>query len=168
MQASNSHDHDICLRWDLKPGDIGYVIYLHGLLYRDDFGWDHTFEGYVAESFADFAIDYNPDRDRLWIAELGDEIVGCIGIHGRSAAQAQLRWYFVLPEARGRGLGRRLLNTALDFCRGRGFESVFLWTVSELEVAAYLYRSVGFRKTEETTHEIWGRMTTEVRYDLEL
>jgi hypothetical protein len=81
MQASNSHDHDVRLRWDLRPGDIGYVIYLHGLLYRDDFGWDHTFEGYVAQSFADFAIDYDPDRDRLWIAELGGEIVGCIGIH---------------------------------------------------------------------------------------
>ena len=154
----------IQLRSDLKPGDMGYIIYLHGLLYAQEYQWDHTFEGYVADGLARFALSYNPHQDRLWIAELDGQIVGCLGIVGLSESETQLRWFLVHPACRGQGLGRQLLNEALHFCRERGFKSISLWTVSELEAAAHLYQSVGFHKTEEKTHEIWGQVLTEEKY----
>jgi GNAT superfamily N-acetyltransferase len=164
-------DYDInrvSTRSDLKPGDIGYITYLHGVLYAQEYGWDYTFDGYVASGLAEFAQLFNPERDRLWIAEMDGRIVGSIGIVGHTDGEAQLRWFLVHPGFRGRGLGRDLLEKAVQFCRDRGFESVFLWTVEDLEAAAHLYRSVGFRRTKGKTHKVWGRMLTEERYDLVL
>jgi GNAT superfamily N-acetyltransferase len=156
------------VRWNLRPGDIGHIISLHGTLYAQEHGWDHTFEGYVAEGLASFAQSYDPHRDRLWIAELDGQIVGCLAIVGLSEAEAQLRWFLVRPAQRRRGLGRRLMNEALRFCRQRGYNSVCLWTVSELKAAAQLYESTGFRRTEEKTHRIWGQLLTEEKYCLSL
>jgi GNAT superfamily N-acetyltransferase len=85
-----------------------------------------------------------------------------------SEIEAQLRWLLLVPEVRGQGIGRRLVKEALDFCKDAGYSSVFLWTVNTLPVAANLYQSVGFRKTEELTHELWGRTVTEVKYELGL
>ena len=87
---------------------------------------------------------------------------------GQPERTAQLRWFLVHPNSRGQGLGRQLIAGALAFCRERKFKSVFLWTVSELPTAAHLYKDAGFRLTEEKTHEIWGKVRTEQRYDLEL
>ncbi len=156
------------IRSNLQPGDIGYVIYLHGTLYRKEYGWDYTFEGYVAESLAEFVLSFDARKDCLWIAEMDGQIVGSIGIVGESSSQAQLRWFLVHPTMRGRGVGRDLLDKALQFCRERGLESVFLWTVSDLKVAAHLYEWAGFHKTEQKTHQIWGKTLTEERYDLSL
>jgi GNAT superfamily N-acetyltransferase len=85
-----------------------------------------------------------------------------------SEKEAQLRWLLIDPEVRGYGLGRRLLEEALDFCRKAEYSSMFLWTVNTLPVAAMLYQSVGFKQTEELTHKLWGSVVTEVRYDLAL
>jgi N-acetylglutamate synthase-like GNAT family acetyltransferase len=156
------------LRSDLKPGDIGAVVSLHGTLYAAEYHLDHTFEGYVAAGVAEFAISYNPDKDRLWIAEMDGKMVGCIAIVGRPDAQAQLRWFLVHPDSRGQGLGGRLLSEAIQFCRQHGFKSIYLWTISNLKSAAHLYQSAGFDQTEEKTHELWGQMLTEERYDLSL
>ncbi|HXH10885.1 MAG TPA: GNAT family N-acetyltransferase [Alphaproteobacteria bacterium] len=158
----------VTIRDEIRPGDIGYIIHLHGLLYAKEYGLDCTFEGYVADSLAQFVLAFDARTARLWVAESDEHIVGSIGIVGVSASEAQLRWFLVHPVCRGRGLGRTLLLEALRFCRDRGVASVFLWTFSELQTAAHLYRSVGFRKTEHKTHPIWGKMITEERYDLVL
>lgn len=156
------------VRTDIRPGDIGYLIYLHGILYAREYSLDYTFEGYVAVGLGEFAKSYDERKDRLWLAEDNGMIVGSIAIVGRSDGTAQLRWFLVDPAARGSGLGRRLLLEAIEFCRNLEFRSVFLWTVSELERAAHLYRQAGFRRTEQKTHEIWGSVRTEDRYDLNL
>jgi GNAT superfamily N-acetyltransferase len=156
------------IRSDLRPGDLGRVLYVHGAHYRPVHGWDQTFEGYVAAGLAEFALGYDPRKDRLWLAEADGEVVGCIAIAGHGDGQAQLRWFLVLPPCQGRGLGRRLLEEALGFCRECAFRSVFLWTVAGLPAAAHLYESAGFRAVEEKTHELWGAMLTEVRYELTL
>ena len=137
-------------------------------MYAKEYGWDQGFEGYVAEGLANFVQSFDARTDRLWIAETDSEIVGSIGIVRDSDSTAQLRWFLVHPDHRGRGLGRELLNRALQFSRDRGFKSVFLWTVSDLKTAAHLYQQTGFRKTEEKTHKIWGKTLTEERYDLSL
>jgi len=168
METPGKNQKGIRLRSSLEPGDIGYITYLHGILYAREYQWGHTFEGYVADSLAKFALSYDARKDRLWIAEMGSQIVGCIGIVGRSDLEAQLRWFLVHPTYRGQGLGHNLLNEAIRFCREHRFKSVFLWTVSVLEAATHLYQSAGFRKTEEKTHLIWGHTITEERYDMSL
>lgn len=168
MRASQRNQERWRIRSSLKPGDIGWIVHLHGILYAKEYGWNHTFDAYVADGLAKFAASFHAEKDRLWIAEKGEKIVGFIAIAGHSEKEAQLRWFLVHPTERGHGLGRTLLSNALDFCRQRRFRSVFLWTVGDLKVAAHLYRSVGFHKTEEKTHHIWGKALTEEKYELSL
>ena len=158
----------IQIRAGLHPGDVGYVTYLHGILYAEEYQYDTTFDGYVALGMGEFARDYDSRKDCLWVAEMGDQIVGSIALVGKPDNTAQLRWFIVHPVARGQGLGRRLLAEALDFCREKQFASVFLWTVSNLDAAIYLYRSAGFNRIEQATHHLWGHVITEERYHLSL
>jgi len=156
------------IRHRIKPGDIGYLTYLHGILYAKECGYDQTFEAYVAEGLAEFVQSFSRDKDRIWLAETNGRIIGSIAIVGHSKIEAQLRWFLVHPDYRGLGIGRKLLKEALHFCKECEYETVFLWTTSELNAARHLYTSVGFKRTEEKTHETWGKMITEERYDLHL
>jgi GNAT superfamily N-acetyltransferase len=164
----NSVRKQIQIRTDIRPGDIGYLVYLHGLLYAHEYQLDHTFEGYVAAGLGEFAKAYDERKDRLWLAEADDRIVGSIAIVGQPDNSSQLRWFLVHPDARGTGLGRRLVEEALDFCRERRFELVFLWTLSGLPAAAHLYKAAGFERTQQQTHEIWGALRTEERHELKI
>jgi len=155
------------LRHELKPGDLGFIVYLHGTVYALEYGFDPTFEAYVAGPLLEF-VRTRTDRDRLWIAERGERIVGCVAIVGMSRTEAQLRWFLVDPSARGLGLGRELLHEAVEFCRSRAYESLFLWTVSALTTAARLYHSFGFEKVEERPGRPWGVDLVEERYVLHL
>ncbi len=158
----------IKLRAELQPGDLGYITYLHGILYAQEYGYDHRFEGYVAATIAEFAQSFSLDKDHLWLAELNGQIVGSIAVVGRSEKQAQIRWFLVHPDCRGVGCGRKLLREAIQFCYARSYESIYLWTGSELTAAATLYESVGFQRTEEKMHQLWGQVIAEERYDLHL
>jgi N-acetylglutamate synthase-like GNAT family acetyltransferase len=155
---------NVSLRNQLKPGDVGYIIYLHGILYAQEYGFDYTFESYVAGPLAEFARAHS-DRERIWIVEQDGQIAGSIAIVAASQNEAQLRWMLLTPDIRGHGLGRYLVETALDFSKEQGYSTVFLWTVSLLTVATSLYQSVGFQLTEEKTHRIWGAELTEQRYE---
>ena len=155
------------VRTRLQPGDLGEIVRLHGVLYAREYGFDQTFEAYVAAPLAQFAKTGCP-RERIWIAEQNDEIVGCIAIVGHSPRVAQLRWFLVSPDARGGGLGKRLVREAVQFCEEAGYESVILWTVSALTAAAHLYRSAGFVKVEEKPERQWGVDVIEERYELRL
>jgi N-acetylglutamate synthase-like GNAT family acetyltransferase len=158
----------IKIRTSLEPGDVGYVIYLHGTLYAREYGLDHTFEGYVAERLGDFARQYDSSTDYFAVMEMDGRIVGSIVIDGQEDQTAMLRFFLVHPEARGRGLGQELMNRALAFCREHSFKSVFLWTLSDLKTAIHIYQQSGFACTERHTHEVWGALRTEERYDLVL
>jgi N-acetylglutamate synthase-like GNAT family acetyltransferase len=147
---------------------MGNIIYLHAIVYAKEYGFDHSFEGYVAAGLAEFAQSFNPNRDRLWIAEIEGKIIGSIGVLGRSESEAQLRFFLVHQSYRGLGIGKSLFQEALQFCKNCEFKTIFLWTFRGLDVANYLYKSAGFEKTEEITHEIWGKTLTEERYDLKL
>ena len=156
---------DITIRSTLRPGDIGYVTYLHGTLYAAEYGWDHTFEAYVAGPLAEFGKSHN-DRERIWIVEKDGNVAGSIAIVEASTDEAQLRWLLLHPSLRGQGVGRVLIEQAIGFCRESHYSRVFLWTESALTAAASLYASSGFRLTEENTHELWGSVVTEQRYEL--
>ncbi len=160
-------ESSITLRNDLRPGDLGSIVRMHGTLYAQEYGFDLTFEAYVAGPLAEF-VRNQTDRDRLWVAERNGEVVGSIAIVHASPKQAQLRWFLVAPAARGHGLGTKLIQESISFCRQCRYQSIILWTVSALTTAAHLYRSAGFTKTEERTANQWGVQVIEEKYLLEL
>jgi GNAT superfamily N-acetyltransferase len=139
---------------------------MHGIVYKQEYGYDTTFEAYVASGLAEFAESFKPGRDCIWIGERNERIIGSIAIVERSKLNAQLRWFFVHPGYRGHGIGRKLLREALRFSKRRKYERVFLWTTHELDVARHLYLDAGFRKTQEKKHMMWGKVVNEERYDL--
>jgi GNAT superfamily N-acetyltransferase len=157
----------ITLRTGLRPGDLGSIVYLHGVVYAQERGFDSSFEAYVAGPLSDFVRSGN-ERQRLWIAERDGGIVGCIAIVAAAPRTAQLRWFLVDPSARGAGLGKRLLAEAVAFCRGCGYAEVMLWTESALTAAAHLYRATGFQKTEEKPGRMGGVDVVEEKYELHL
>ena len=162
-----SPESSISLRHNLRPGDVGYITYLHGILYAPQQGWDHTFDSYVAIPLAEFAKRIGL-RERIWILERAGHIVGSVAIVEFSQEEAQLRWLLLHPDLRGRGLGHRLVEEAMAFAREAGYSSIFLWTVDSLPAAAGLYKSAGFLEQEKVTHELWGSLVTEVKYELAL
>jgi N-acetylglutamate synthase-like GNAT family acetyltransferase len=157
----------VTVRTELRRGDIEHLVHLHGVVYAKEFGFDHTFEAYVALPLSEFARSASA-RERIWIAEREGRIIGCIAAVASSPQVAQLRWFLVDPSARGAGVGRKLLNKAIAFCKASGYQSIILWTVSALAAAAHLYRSVGFRKVEEKAGKKWGVDVTEERHELTL
>lgn len=157
----------ITIRTNLVPGDLGAVVSLHGLIYAREQGFDATFEAYVAGPLAAF-VRRRTDRDRLWIAERGEDLVGTVAVVGTSEQEAQLRWFLVDPSARGLGLGTGLLREAVTFAKGSEYRTIFLWTVRALTAAARLYREAGFHKTRERAGRLWGVDVVEERYELGL
>src|SRR5262245_60062465 len=123
MPTADTPRGPITLRADLRPGDLGYIVHLHGVIYARERGFDPTFEAYVAGPLSDF-VRSGGERQRLWIAERGGRIVGCVAVVAASPRTAQLRWFLVDPSARGLGLGKRLLGEAVAFCKGCGYAEV--------------------------------------------
>jgi N-acetylglutamate synthase-like GNAT family acetyltransferase len=157
----------LTIRNDLRPGDLGYITYLHGSMYAREYGFDCSFEAYVAGPLSQFVLTRG-ERERIWIVEKGPAIVGCMAIVHAAEDRAQLRWLLLLPEVRGKGLGRRLVTEGIEFCRAHGYRSLFLWTVDILKEAPGLYRAFGFSLVEEKRHRMWGVDLTEQRYELTL
>ena len=157
----------ITIRHDIKHGDIENIIQLHGQLYDKEYGYDSTFEAYVAKYLREFAPKIN-DREKIWIIEKHNNIMGSMAIVEHTNDDAQLRWLLLHPDIRRQGLGKRLMDDAIAFCRACDYSTIFLWTEDLLKPATQLYRSKGFRLTEEKTHELWGTNLTEQRYELTL
>lgn len=159
---------DIHIRYNLLPGDVGYLIYLHGQLYARESGYNLEFEAYVCKTFYEFLPTYNPAKDRMFLAIADNQIVGSVAILGSSRHLAQLRWFLIHPDYRGRGLGKKLLEEALLFCRAKDYQKVYLMTTSMQETAIALYKKAGFRKTGEKHLQLWGQQLYEQRYDMDL
>lgn len=158
-------DSEIKTRNDFRPGDMGRIIWLHGTLYAAEYGFDHTFEPYVAGPLSEFARN-RTDRDRIWIVEKNGEIMGSAAAVRFSETEAQLRWLLLHPEVRGTGLGAKLADEVIAFCRSMKYRSIFLLTVSQLVAAGRIYRSRGFRLADSKTQKLWGQTLTEERYEL--
>ena len=130
--------NEITIRHEFKPGDAGRLIELHGLLYAREYRFDHTFEAYVAKPLAEFILK-GSSREKIWLVECDGLLAGSIAIVEHSKSEAQLRWFLLGPDLRGKGLGSALMENAVAFCREQGYEKVFLWTVSSLVIAAKVY-----------------------------
>ena len=158
---------DVSIRTELRHGDMGYVIYLHGLLYGKEYNYGLQFESYVAKGLHEFYENYDPKRSRVWVCEQkrNGKMIGFLLLMDRGEA-AQLRYFLIEPEYRGIGLGSKLLNLYMDFLSECGYKASYLWTTHELHSAISLYKKFGFTLTEEKESTAFGKPLTEQRYDL--
>lgn len=139
-----------------EPGDMGWITHRHGVLYAQEYGWDERFEALVAQIVADFINNYNPARERCWIAEMGGEIIGSVFVEQASETVAKLRLLWVEPKARGLGLGTRLVKECIRFARRSGYQKLMLWTNSVLEEARHIYQKLGFTLVAQEEHHSFG------------
>ena len=151
-----------------RPGDMGWVIHAHGRLYAEEYGWDERFEALVAGIAKDFVEKLDPSGERCWIAEMDGEAVGSVFVVKESKTVAKLRLLLVEPKARGRGLGRRLVEECMAFARARGYRKLVLWTQSNLAAARAIYRKTGFAKVKEERHASFGIKLTGEYWELKL
>lgn len=153
-----------------QSGDMGWIVHRHGVLYRQEFGWDERMEALVAEIAAHFIRNYDPSRERCWIAEKDGENVGSVALVRNADREgvAQLRLLLVEPKARGLGIGRRLVHECTRFARQCGYHTITLWTDSELEAARRLYEAEGYTLVREEPNESFGTGRTAQVWDLAL
>jgi len=151
-----------------QPGDMGWVIGRHGALYAEEYGWDDTFEALVAEIAAKFIRNFDPKRERCWIAEKDGATVGSVVLVMKSATVAQLRLLLVDPKGRGLGIGQRLVEECIAFARRAGYRKIMLWTNDILHAARHIYEAKGFLLVEEEKHRSFGKDLVGQIWDLKL
>ena len=159
---------DILIRTEIIPGDLGYVVYMHGKLYKKEYNYGLHFESYVAKGIHEFCESLDSSRSRGWVCERDGKIVGFLALMDRGE-QAQVRYFILDPSARGIGLGKKLIELFMDYLKSSGFKSAYLLTTKELPAAAHLYLSVGFKLIEESSiHAPFDKDVIEQRYELDL
>lgn len=154
-----------------RPGDIGWIVHRHGVLYDKEYGWGGRFEGLVAGIAGDFIKNFDPKSERCWIAERDGEFLGCVMLVKDVTPvknAAKIRLLLVEPAARGLGLGRALVRQCTQFAREVGYSHVGLWTQSTLVSARHIYGSEGFVHVASEEHDSFGIKMTGELWELEL
>jgi DNA-binding MarR family transcriptional regulator/GNAT superfamily N-acetyltransferase len=155
MAGSQTSDKPIILR-DHRPGDMGWIVESQASFYTAEFGWNNNFEALVAEVSANLLKRFNPERERIWIAEQDSQRVGSIVIADGGCNVAKLRLLYVDHAARGSGLGRRLVEEGIEFARNTGYTKISLWTNNNLDAARAIYRRTGFKLVAAVPHSMFG------------
>jgi GNAT superfamily N-acetyltransferase len=153
-----------------SAGAIGRLVEMHGVYYHTHWGFGAFFEAKVAQEVAEFFGRYEPRRDGFWTASVSGRVEGSITIDGAHVHDdgAHLRWYIVSDSLRGKGVGKRLIHAAVDFCCSHRYPRVYLWTFEGLHAARHLYETAGFQLVEQRRGTQWGTEVTEQRFELSL
>jgi len=161
IEALLSESPELPASYELRqhqPGDMGWIVQRHAVLYHREYGFDSTMEALASEIVAAFLRNYDPRRERCWIAERAGERVGSVFLvqHPEQREVAKLRLLLVEPSARGLGIGARLVGECTRFAREAGYERITLWTNSVLAAARHLYEQEGYRLITEERHHSFG------------
>ncbi len=150
------------------PGDMGWIIHRHGVLYSQEYGWDERFEALVAVIAGEFIQNFDPKRERCWIAERQGEIVGSVFLVKKTKTIAKLRLLYVEPKARGLGIGLRLVEECIRFAREAQYRKITLWTQRNLDAARHIYRKCGFEVVESKPQQLFGHDLVSEIWELKL
>lgn len=167
LQPAEATKRQVVLR-DPRPGDLGWVVQMHGELYAREFGYSSEFEGLVAEVAAKFILRFDPAREKAWVAEVDGERAGFVCLVRKSATVAQLRLLILRPEARGLGLGGRLTDACIAFARATGYRRVTLWTHKHLKAARAIYQARGFALVHSEPLQAYGKKLVSETWELRL
>jgi len=150
------------------PGSIGRISELHGTYYHNRWGFGLYFEAKVATELSEFLQRYDKNKDGIWIAGMNGRIEGSIIIDGINAENegAHLRWFIMSDALTGKGVGRNLIIKAINFCRSKGYKTVYLWTFEGLNAARHLYEDVGFKLVKQQSGIQWGTTVNEQYFEL--
>ena len=151
-----------------QPGDMGWIVHRQAILYADEYGWDGTYEALAAEIVAQFIKNYDPKRERAWVAEKDGERVGAAFVAMGSDQIVRLRLLHVERQARGLGIGKRLVEECIRFARQAGYQKMTLWTQSILHAARHIYKKAGFQIVHEEKHHSFGKDLTAETWELNL
>ncbi len=113
---------------------------------------------------------YSGARSAYFVVEMDGRVVGGAGIaplEGGDADTCELRKMYYLPEARGLGLGERMLSLCLDRARELGFRRCYLETLTGMDAAMRLYEKFGFRRLEGPMGNT-GHFSCDRQYALDL
>jgi DNA-binding MarR family transcriptional regulator/GNAT superfamily N-acetyltransferase len=146
-----------CTFRDLEPGDVGWIVHRHAVLYAQEYGWDHTFEAMVAKVGSEFIENLDPKSERAWIAAIDGGIVGSVFLVRKTKTTAKLRLLYVEPDVRGKGIGRRLVETCIAHARNLGYKRMTLWTNDVLTAARAIYEATGFELVHSKPHRSFGK-----------
>lgn len=153
---------------DPEPGDFGWIILIHGARYAQDYNFDTSFEGIVADIIAQYINNHNPKRERCWIAEHAGSIVGSVFVTEADQDTAKLRLLYVEPAARGLGIGARLVSECIKFARLKSYKQLTLWTHSVQESAGKIYAAQGFEMTDERETDAFGQSLMRQNWQINL
>jgi DNA-binding MarR family transcriptional regulator/GNAT superfamily N-acetyltransferase len=157
LDPGERSDSQVCVIREPRVGDLGWIVHRQAVLYAQEFGWDRTFEGMLAEIVAKFVKDFDAACERCWVAEREGAIVGAVFVVRKTKQVAQLRMLFVEPSARGLGLGARLTAECIAFAKAKGYRSMVLWTNDILSSARKIYLAAGFVLEREERHRSFGK-----------
>lgn len=142
---------------DPQPGDMGWIIHRQAVLYAQEYGWNSEFEALITQIVATFMREFDPRAERCWVAEKDGKVVGSVFLVRQDADTAKLRLLYVDAQARGLGIGSRLVEECLRFARLAGYKRMVLWTNSVLTDARRIYDKAGFKLVEEEAHHSFGK-----------
>ena len=159
---------EILIETEYIPGSIGRISELHGTYYHRHWGFGLYFEAKVASELSAFLQRFDQNRDGIWLATRNGHVEGSVvidGIHAENEG-AHLRWFIVSDALRGKEVGRKLINKAVDFCRRKGYKIIYLRTFEGLDAAKHLYEDVGFKLIKQQSGDQWGATVNEQCFEL--